>query len=75
MYHNNKQYKECINACNKALQIKPDYALAYNNICSAYIQMQQWQKAIDAGEKGLKLDPKNQMVIGNLNYAKNQLKK
>lgn len=75
LYHNNKQYNECIAACQKALQLKPDYALAYNNICSAYIQLQDWPKAIDAGEKGLKLDPKNQMVIGNLNYAKNQLKK
>lgn len=75
LYHNNKQYKECIDACNKALQLKPDYALAYNNICSAYIQMQDWAKAVEAGEKGLKIDPKNQMIIGNLNYAKNQLKK
>lgn len=75
LYHNNKQYEECIAACQKALQIKPDYALAYNNICSAYIQLEQWEKAIEAGKKGLAIEPTNKLLSGNLNYALSKLKK
>lgn len=75
LYHNNKQYTECIAACQKALKIKPDYALAYNNICSAYIQLEQWKKAVDAGKKGLAIEPTNKLLIGNLNYALSKLKK
>ncbi len=75
LYHNNKQYPECITACQKALELKPDYALAYNNICSAYIQLEQWEKAIEAGKKGLAIDPSNKLLTGNLNYALSKLKK
>lgn len=75
LYHNNKQYQECIEACQKALRIKPNYALAYNNICSAYIQLEQWEKAVEAGKKGLAIEPTNKLLIGNTDYALNKLKK
>jgi tetratricopeptide (TPR) repeat protein len=31
--YNEKKFQECIDACHKALQLKPSYAEAYNNIC------------------------------------------
>jgi protein O-mannosyl-transferase len=74
-YYNNKQFEDCIDACKKALAIKPDYAPAYNNICSSYNELKQWSKAAEAGKKGLALDPNNALLQGNLNVALSNLKK
>lgn len=68
-YFNQQKFKECIDACRKALELKPDYDLAYNNICAAYNQLQEWDKAIVAGEKGLKINPTNALLKGNLAAA------
>ncbi|MBA4853027.1 tetratricopeptide repeat protein [Emticicia sp. BO119] len=69
MYFNQKKYKECIEACRKSLALKPDYDLAYNNICAAYNQLGDWENAIIAGEKGLKINPANELLKGNLAEA------
>lgn len=73
-YYNNQQFNECIDACNKALKLKPDYDLAYNNICSAYIQLGEWTLAVNACEKGLEINPTNELLKGNLNLARNKKK-
>ncbi len=69
VYFNQKKYKECIEACKKALALKPDYDLAYNNLCAAYNQLEDWDNAIIAGEKGLKINPNNTLLKGNLAEA------
>lgn len=69
MYFNQKKYLECVKACKKALAIKPDYDLAYNNMCAAYNQLGDWDNAILAGEKGLKINPDNRLLKGNLETA------
>jgi tetratricopeptide (TPR) repeat protein len=74
-YYNAKKYQDCIKACEEALKINPHYALAYNNICSAYNELKQWENAIVAGTKGLAIDPNNQLLKGNLNVALEELKK
>jgi tetratricopeptide (TPR) repeat protein len=74
-YYNLKKYTECIDACNKALKLKPDYDLAYNNICSSYIQLGEWDLAINACEKGISISPHNELLNGNLQYAKDQKSK
>jgi tetratricopeptide (TPR) repeat protein len=56
-YYNLQRYEDCIQASSKALQLKPDYDLAYNNICSAYNALEKWDEAIAAGEQGLKTKP------------------
>lgn len=68
-YFNEKKYQECIEACKKALALKPDYDLAYNNMCAAYNQLGDWDNAIIAGEKGLKINPGNALLKGNLAEA------
>jgi protein O-mannosyl-transferase len=65
-YHKAGRFRDSIHACNKALQIKPGYDLAYNNICAAYNEMKMWDKAVDACEKGLSLNPDNQLMKNNL---------
>jgi protein O-mannosyl-transferase len=71
-YHKAGRFRDSIQACNKALQIKPGYDLAYNNICAAYNEMKIWDKAIDACEKGLSINPDNQLMKNNLARAKNE---
>lgn len=65
-YYNIGKFEQCIDACKKALALKPDYGLAYNNICASYNKLGQWDKAIAAGEKGLKIIPDNQLLKNNL---------
>ena len=69
LYYNKKMFKECIDACNDALKLNPNYAEAYNNICSAYNAMEMWDEAIIAGEKAVKLNPNYQLSKNNLNWA------
>jgi tetratricopeptide (TPR) repeat protein len=71
---NNGNYQECIDACYKALKLKPGYDLAYNNICAAYNKLGQYDKAIKAGEEGIKLNPKNQLLKNNLQESYNKKK-
>ena len=68
-YYNEHKYEECIDACNKAIKIKPDYAEAYNNICSAYNAMNKWDKAIAACNKCLKIKPDYQLAKNNLKFS------
>ncbi|HEY1055682.1 MAG TPA: tetratricopeptide repeat protein, partial [Emticicia sp.] len=42
VYFNHNMFEKCIEACKKALTLKPDYDLAYNNICAAYNRLKQW---------------------------------
>jgi len=74
LFYNNNMFLKCIDACNKALKLNPNYAEAYNNICSSYSSMQQYEKAIKACKKALELKADFTLAINNLNYAKAQLK-
>lgn len=67
------EYTKCISACEEALKLKPDYILAYNNICSAYNELGQYKKAIIACQKALEIDPEFVRAKNNLAHAKKQL--
>ena len=56
----------------KALTFQPDYAAAYSNMAAAYNQLKQWDNAIDACNKALKIDPQFKLALGNLNWAKDE---
>ena len=68
-YFNNKRYQDCIDACNKALALKPDYDLAYNNICASYNKLGKYRQAIAAAKKGLQYNPGNEFLKNNLAEA------
>jgi tetratricopeptide (TPR) repeat protein len=78
-YYNQKQYELSIAACVSALLINPNYDLAYNNLCAAYIKLARWDDAILVGEKGLRINPNNVLIKNNLAQAvegkKNSVKK
>jgi len=65
-YYNAKQYENCIKASERALQLRPGYDIAYNNICASYNELHQWDKAIEAGKKGLQFNPGNPNLKANL---------
>ncbi|HRG89543.1 MAG TPA: hypothetical protein PLW44_11020, partial [Chitinophagales bacterium] len=74
-YYNAGNYEKCIAASEKALQLKPDYAAAYNNICSAYNAMGKYEEGAKACESALKIQPDFQLAKNNLAWARKNLKK
>ena len=69
MYYRAGQFEKCIEASKKALGLDPEYAAAYNNICSAYNELKMWDKAIEACDQALKIDPEFQLAKNNLEWA------
>lgn len=69
------RYEDCIDAANEALKLKTDYAEAYNNICTAYNGLKQWDKAIPACEQAIKLKSDFQLAKNNLAWAQDEKKK
>lgn len=65
IYHQEGMYKKSIEACKKALELQPDYAEAYNNICSAYNQLGEWVKALQACDSSLMINPEYQLAKNN----------
>jgi len=74
-YYNQGLYEKSIEACQKAIQLKPDNANAYNNIAASYCELKNWDKAIEACTKALQIDPTHQLATGNLNWAKDEKSK
>jgi tetratricopeptide (TPR) repeat protein len=46
-YNKLKEYQNAIDACKKAIEIKPDYHEAYNTMGVAYNGLGKYQEAID----------------------------
>ncbi len=68
-YYNQGRYLDCVHAAEEAVKIKPDYDLAYNNICSAYNALHDWDNAIAAGKKAVELNPNSQLAKNNLQVS------
>jgi tetratricopeptide (TPR) repeat protein len=75
LYYNARNYQGCIDAAQKAIKLKPDFAEAYNNICSAYNAMNKFEEGAKACEAALKISPGFALAQGNLNFAKSKMKK
>jgi tetratricopeptide (TPR) repeat protein len=74
-YYQRGLFEKCIEACKEALKIKPDYAEAYNNICSAYNAMQKWEEGAKACEMAIKINPGYELAKNNLKWAQNEMAK
>ena len=75
LQYKQKDYVGCINSCNKALELNPNSAVAYNNICSAHNAMQQWKSAAEACTKALEINPEFERAKNNLVWAEGELAK
>lgn len=74
-YYNLGQYEQTIEAARKALALRPDYALAYNNICSAHIMLGAYDQAISACQRALEIDPGFERARNNLDWARQEKEK
>lgn len=68
-YYVQGEFEKCIATSKMILKYEPNSFLAWNNICSAYNQLNQYDKAIDACNKGLKLAPTNELLRNNREVA------
>ncbi len=74
-YYEGKFYENSLNACKKVLAIKPDEAIAYNNMCSAYIHLGRYDEAISAGKKALEILPGFERAKNNIKWAQQEMKR
>jgi Tfp pilus assembly protein PilF len=63
-------WREAIYRWEKAVEIDPTYAAAYNDLAVAYEHEGQLEKARQAYEKALKLEPNNEQVRQNYELFK-----
>ena len=63
------EFRECIAMCEKALEIDPDSAFAYNNIGTACVSLAEYDRAIAACQKALEIDPDLEIATNNLALA------
>ena len=63
-------WREAIYRWERAIQIDPTYAVAYNDLAVAYEQVGLLDKAKDAYEKALALDPNNDAIRQNYEQFK-----
>ena len=63
-------WKEATYRWERATQIDPTYAAAFNNLAIAYEQQGDFDKAREAYEKALELDPKNLLIRQNYDLFK-----
>ena len=64
------KFADCIASARKALELRPGYADAWNNIAAAYNAQSMWDEGIQAAGKAVQLDPGNQLAKNNLAWAK-----
>ena len=69
MLFNNMEYQRCIELCHQALQLNPNSAEAYNNMCCAYNALGNYKEAIKAGKKALEINPNFELARNNVKWA------
>ena len=63
-------WREAIYRWERATQLDPTYAAAFNNLAVAYEHEGQLDKAREAYEKAVSLDPENAMIRQNFDLFK-----
>ena len=69
-----ERYVEAIAACRTALELRPDYADAWNNICAAYNKLGRYGEAAAACEQALRYKPDFELARNNLRFAQQMAK-
>jgi tetratricopeptide (TPR) repeat protein len=64
---NLQQYKEAVDAADRAIQLNPNLALAHSNKAAALVNLQLNQEAVDAADRAIQLDPN--LALGYNNKA------
>jgi protein O-mannosyl-transferase len=69
-----ERYVESIVASRRALDLRPGYAEAWNNIGAAYNKLGRYEEAATACEQALRYKPDFELARNNLQYAREKLK-
>ena len=69
-HYREERYGEAIAACRAALELRPNYAEAWNNICAAYNKLGRYDEAAAACEQALRYKPDFELARNNLQYAR-----
>jgi tetratricopeptide (TPR) repeat protein len=67
------KYDEAIKAFDKAIQLNPGDAVAYNNRGAAYGQIGNYKQQIDDSNKAIELNPKDAVAYNNRGVAYGEL--
>ena len=65
-HYNAERYKECIDACERAIQIDPDCARAYHGKGLALAQQKRCEEALIAYQKASHLAPENAKIHADM---------
>ena len=66
------KFMESAMAAKAAATLKPNYGIAWNNICAAYNKIGEWDSAFVAGKKAVELNPTDELSKNNFIYAQQQ---
>jgi Flp pilus assembly protein TadD len=68
-FYGEERYVESIVACRRALDLRPGYTKAWNNICAANNKLGRYDEAAAACEQALRYKPDFELARNNLQYA------
>ena len=68
-YCRDGHFAECLAASKKAVELRPNFAEAYNNTAVAYLSLHRWDEGIEAARKALLLKPDHAGARANLQWA------
>jgi tetratricopeptide (TPR) repeat protein len=72
-FYGEERYIESIVASRRALDLRPGYAEAWNNIGAAYNKLGRYEEAVAACEQALRYKPDFELARNNLRYAREKL--
>ena len=72
-FYGEERYVESIVASRRALNLRPGYAEAWNNIGAAYNKLGRYEDATAACEQALRYKPDFELARNNLQYARERL--
>lgn len=58
-----KRHEDAIRCFREAIDLNPEYIAAYNNLCLAYSEMEEFEKAAEHADTGLTKDPNNLSLL------------
>lgn len=67
------RYRESIASAKRAIELRPGYAEAWNNVAAAHNALNEFDQGIAAGEEALRLNPALQIARNNVAYARQRL--